>query len=413
MSRYFHEPGGRKNFNDGLRIFTNSILTPFKVAGKASRIDDYNIGFENIHESVYGITIAILGLIAYIISLFIWDSVLGPLLIIEAISVMLIYLIEGGFGISKLKTLIMGIVGSLLSVIAFFTNDDVFLGVIEFIVILIITMSSVIAITDDDIIVYPKITKKILIAESFAAALCVLLLSTSNVLYIIPLYVCAKWLTMSTSYIITDVFCHMNIKCILSRISVDELYAKGCNCYESKKFTEAVECFERAIEKGSIEALNELAQCYHNGEGVNVDKCKAFELYGQSALAGNMKGQNSLGTFYFQGIGVEKDYIKALHWTQLSAEQGYATAQNNLGVMLFGNGFGENAILAHIWFEKAMEQDFPQAYKNLGTCYRFGIGVPRDLNRAETLFIHAIEKGDTTAEDRLKEVRETIAEECI
>ena len=109
MGRHFHEPGGRKNFNDGLRIFTNSIFTPLNVANKVSRIDNDNISFENIKEGVYGITIAILGLIAYIISIFIWDSVYGPLLIIEAISVMLIYLIEGGCGISKLMTLIMGI----------------------------------------------------------------------------------------------------------------------------------------------------------------------------------------------------------------------------------------------------------------------------------------------------------------
>lgn len=412
MGRHFHEPGGRKNFNDGLRIFTNSIFTPFKVANKVSRIDNDNISFEDIKESAYGITIAILGLIAYIISIFIWDSVYGPLLIIETTSVMLIYLIEGGCGISKLMTLIMGIAGSLLSLIAFFINDDVFLGVIEFIVILIITASSVMVVTDD-IIKHPKITKIILITESFAAALCVLFLDTVNILYIIPCYIGAICLTMSTSYIITDVLCQMITEYKLSKISADELCGKGCNYYESNKFTEAVECFEQAIEKGSLEALNKLAQCYHKGEGVNLDTCKAFELYRKSALAGNKEGQNSLGAFYFQGIGTKKDYIKALHWTQLSAEQDYAIAQNNLGIMLFGNGFGENAIIAHMWFEKAIEQDFPQAYKNLGICYRFGIGVPRDLYTAEALFIQAIEKGDTTAEDRLKDVRETIANERI
>lgn len=211
----------------------------------------------------------------------------------------------------------------------------------------------------------------------------------------------------------TSTICETPAKRSLSEVNANELYIKGCDCYKSRDFTQATNYFKQAIASGSIKALNELAQCYHNGEGVDVDNCKAFELYEKSAYAGDKEGQNALGTFYFQGIGTEKDHIKALHWTQQSAEQGYVIAQNNLGIIMFGNGFSKESHSAHIWFEKAIEQDFPQAYKNLGTCYRFGIGVPRDLDIAKTLFIQAIEKGDTTAEDRLKEVLETIAEERI
>ena len=188
----------------------------------------------------------------------------------------------------------------------------------------------------------------------------------------------------------------------------DKLYKIGSNFYELKNYKTAIPFLEQAVAKGSIKALNELAQCYHNGEGVEIDNKKAFKLYEKSANEGNEIGQNNLGAFYHQGVGVKKDHIKALHWTQKSAEQGYAPAQNNLGVMLFGNGFEENSHLAHIWFEKAIEQDFAQAYRGLGICYRFGIGVPRDLHKAETLFIQAMEKGDKKAEDRLIEVREVI-----
>ena len=52
------------------------------------------------------------------------------------------------------------------------------------------------------------------------------------------------------------------------------------------KFEEAVEWYKKAVEKGNARAYYSLANCYYKGQGVKIDKNKAYELYKTAAEFG-------------------------------------------------------------------------------------------------------------------------------
>lgn len=67
---------------------------------------------------------------------------------------------------------------------------------------------------------------------------------------------------------------------------------------------------------GDPDALNELGIRYANGEGVVMNKCKAFELFSQSATQGCVKAWHNLSRCYKRGIGCEPDAKEAKNCEQ-------------------------------------------------------------------------------------------------
>ena len=61
---------------------------------------------------------------------------------------------------------------------------------------------------------------------------------------------------------------------------------------------------------------------YCDGNGVEQDLKKGFELVRKSAGQGNAKAQLLLAGMYRDGKGVEPDNRKAFAWMQKSAKQG-------------------------------------------------------------------------------------------
>ncbi|QLH37227.1 MAG: sel1 repeat family protein [Parachlamydiaceae bacterium] len=58
--------------------------------------------------------------------------------------------------------------------------------------------------------------------------------------------------------------------------------------------------------------MNELANCYMAGCGVDQNTKEAFILFQKSASRGNTQAIFSLGNCYFKGLGVEKDEKRPL-----------------------------------------------------------------------------------------------------
>jgi TPR repeat protein len=68
--------------------------------------------------------------------------------------------------------------------------------------------------------------------------------------------------------------------------------------------------------------LDELAECYFYGKGVNVDYFKAIEYYkSQYALQNHYSCTDSeykIGYCYYHGLGVKRDLNKAKEWLQIA-----------------------------------------------------------------------------------------------
>jgi TPR repeat protein len=90
-----------------------------------------------------------------------------------------------------------------------------------------------------------------------------------------------------------------------------------------------------------------------------------------------------------------------VHWYQKAAEQGFALAQKNLGDMHFlGRGVPQDDANAARWWEKAAGQSNAEAQFMLSLMYAHGRGVPRDREKACTLVRSAAEQGHKKAIDQ-------------
>ena len=85
---------------------------------------------------------------------------------------------------------------------------------------------------------------------------------------------------------------------IAAVMSSDELYERGKLLRDSKSElermpTDAMKYFEKAAEKGHIDARYELARMYEKGIGSAVDMEKAMEYYNSAANYGHRKAKRA------------------------------------------------------------------------------------------------------------------------
>lgn len=131
------------------------------------------------------------------------------------------------------------------------------------------------------------------------------------------------------------------------------------------KSRESFAAVERAVAMGNPEAKARMAQLLENGFGCQVDKSKALELLKSSADVSPF-GMVLLGKHYLVGDIVEHDPKKAF-----------------------------------ALFERAMQQQYPAAWREAGICYQLGVGVEANPEKAFELFDLAARAGDAEAAYRI------------
>ncbi len=158
------------------------------------------------------------------------------------------------------------------------------------------------------------------------------------------------------------------------------------------------------INGGSAEKLYNKAEEYYEKGGPDNFK-KAFKLWGKSAKKGYAPAQRQLAVCYLDGEGVEVDPEKGVEWMMKAVEQGDSWAQYDMGVLYFeGKGVAQDATKAVYWFEKAAEQGHPYALHNLALHYYNGVGVAADYNKAVSLLRRAAEAGNEASKQALAEL---------
>jgi TPR repeat protein len=106
----------------------------------------------------------------------------------------------------------------------------------------------------------------------------------------------------------------------------------------------------------------------------------AKKLWEPLAAADDARAQAGLAKLYYSGLGVlHKDYAGALYWGEKAARNGEARAQYVLGTMYReGEGVKKDLPRAVGLLQKAADQNHPWAQYDLGLMYDLGEGVPHD-----------------------------------
>jgi len=146
---------------------------------------------------------------------------------------------------------------------------------------------------------------------------------------------------------------------------------------------EGVKWMERSAALGYGPALADLGAFYLTGRYVPRDIPKAVELLSKAAAQKDPAGHYNLGVVYRDGLNGLPDPKKAEYHFRESAENGYVLAQYGLARIAYDR---QDYQLAAKWYEKAGEQGDFEALYNLGYMYHEGQGVTRDYRKARELF---------------------------
>ena len=108
-------------------------------------------------------------------------------------------------------------------------------------------------------------------------------------------------------------------------------HIKDCPC-PGKPITAKL-WFEKAAEKGQVDAMNNLAFLYYNGYTGTPDYAKAAEWFQKAVDAGSVEAMSNLAQLYVYGAGVDVNYNKAFELLEKAAAGGNDNAVQGISWM--------------------------------------------------------------------------------
>lgn len=150
------------------------------------------------------------------------------------------------------------------------------------------------------------------------------------------------------------------------------------------------------------EQLFQQAMAYFMGDGVAVDKAKAFELCKQAAEMGLASAQFNLAIFYYNGDGVARDTKQVFYWMEKAAKQEHLHAMIQLSKCYrMGLGTDRNDVKGSMWLEKAARAGDVESQYLTGLAYYQGVGVTPDYEKAVYWYEKAAKGGSAEAQNEL------------
>lgn len=155
-----------------------------------------------------------------------------------------------------------------------------------------------------------------------------------------------------------------------------------------------------ACEEGNENAMFWMAECYDVGWGIEADGQKALALQRKLAELGHVDQQINMGNYYRESETVKHNPRAAFCWYMRAAKQGYWLGQILVADCYFeGDGVKRDYKEAVKWYESVVAQfdnEHPDtedeevvenlsrftAINRLVQCYREGLGVKKDLEKA-------------------------------
>ena len=160
------------------------------------------------------------------------------------------------------------------------------------------------------------------------------------------------------------------------------MYLDGAAQYNiAKDVPKAISLFKQAAEKGNLDAMYYLGQCYDSGNGVPADPYKAFEYFSKAAASGYLNAYSKVGYAYLAGKGVETDFSTAYKYLKVAADYGNAEAYAYMGdIYAYGLGVDVNYKSAKEMYEAAVKNGNPHSMCQLAEMYACGLGVDKDMS---------------------------------
>jgi tetratricopeptide (TPR) repeat protein/DNA-binding transcriptional regulator YbjK len=150
---------------------------------------------------------------------------------------------------------------------------------------------------------------------------------------------------------------------------------------DEKRIPEAINAYEKALEKEEWSAYNNLGSLYKD---YFKDYTKAENYYLESIEKEEWGAYNNLGILYEDYL---KDYLKAEEYYQKAVKKEVWEAYGNLGD-LYRNHF-DNYPKAEEYYQQAIEKEIWGAYGNLGNLYMICL---KDYPKAEEYYLKALKK---------------------
>lgn len=159
---------------------------------------------------------------------------------------------------------------------------------------------------------------------------------------------------------------------------------------EPADMEQAVLWYKKAADNGYANANVKLALLYIDGDGVEKDEKKGFEMLQTEAANGTESAQYRLGLCYKNGTATEKDVKKAFEI--FTKSQNYFASKYQLGYMyLDGEGVEKDEKKGFAYLSQDKEIFDEYALFRLGECYFYGRGTEKDKEKARELWRKAAE----------------------
>jgi TPR repeat protein len=186
---------------------------------------------------------------------------------------------------------------------------------------------------------------------------------------------------------------------------IGEIYRLGLGVPASA--TISTEWFERAAERGDVNATYALANALLDEKNPKRDPARAAILMEKAAAAGHPAANYNLALALL-ATGKEEDTTRAVACLEIAAAAGIGDAFHALGVLAKqGRGMLESDTVAAQWMAKASAVGHLGGEVEYAIMLFNGTGVEKDEVAAAKLFLRAANKGNAIAQNRLARLYQT------